>query len=349
MKQNRILITGGAGFIGSHLAETLLDRGFSVTIIDDLSTGKWENLQHFKASARLKVLVASAADTALLEREVPRHHFVYHLASSVGVKLIIDRPIETVQNIFHTTDAVLQACSKYRRPVLITSTSEVYGRSDEIPFREDSDVVMGATSKRRWAYACAKALDEFLALAHFYETNLPVFIVRLFNTVGPRQTGQYGMVIPTLLAQAIAGSPMTVYGDGKQARCFCSVHDVVEALTRFPASPAASGTVINLGSQEEVSIMALAERIKKLTGSGSEIVLVPYEEAYGPGFDDMKRRVPDISRASELLHWTPSRTLDEIILEMTSCLTEPSHARRNAADLALQNSGSLYAVQASSH
>jgi UDP-glucose 4-epimerase len=312
----RILITGGAGFIGSHLTEALLRTGSRVTIIDDLSTGRWENLDHLKGSSNLKVIISSAADTALLEREVPRHHFVYHLASSVGVKLIIDQPVQTVQNIFQTTEAVFEVCSKYRRPVLMTSTSEVYGKSENIPFQEDADIVMGATSKRRWSYACAKALDEFLALAHFYETNLPVFVVRLFNTVGPRQASRYGMVLPNLLEQALAGRPMTVYGSGSQSRCFCSVHDIIEALTKFPDRPEASGTVINLGTQEEISITGLAQRIKKLTNSPSEIVYVPYQEAYGPGFDDMKRRVPDITRAGKLLDWRPSRTLDQIITEM---------------------------------
>jgi UDP-glucose 4-epimerase len=327
MKHDRILITGGAGFIGSYLAEELLARGSWVTVIDDLSTGRWENLDHLKENPRLKVLIASAADAELLEREVPRHHFVYHLASSVGVKLIIERPVETVQNIFQTTEAALKVCSKYRRPVLITSTSEVYGKSEQIPFKEDADVVLGATSKRRWAYACAKALDEFLALAHYYETNLPVFIVRLFNTVGPRQTSRYGMVLPNLLDQALSGKPMTVYGEGTQARCFCSVHDVTDALVRFPVSEA-SGTVINLGSQEEISIMNLAWKIKKLTGSNSEIVLIPYEQAYGPGFDDMRRRVPDITRAKQLLRWEPSRTLDEIILEMAEGVASAAQGQR---------------------
>jgi UDP-glucose 4-epimerase len=312
----RIIITGGAGFIGSHLAEACIARGATVTVIDDLSTGSCANIKNLQTLKRFRMLVASASDRVLLDREVARHDFVYHLASSVGVKLIIERPVATVQNIFDSTDAILQACSKYRRPVLITSTSEVYGRSEQLPFREDADVVMGATSKRRWAYACAKALDEFLALAHFYETNLPVFLVRLFNTVGPRQTSRYGMVLPTLIRQAISGQPLTVYGTGTQSRCFCSVHDVVEALMRFPSHPEASGTVMNLGSQEEISIMDLARTVKHLAGSDSEVRLIPYEQAYGPGFDDMYRRVPDLTRATKYLDWFPTRRLESIILEM---------------------------------
>lgn len=335
MKCDRVLVTGGAGFIGSHLTEALLRQGSWVTVIDDLSTGRWENLDHLKEPARLKVIIASVTDVGLLEREVPTHDFVYHLASSVGVKLIIERPVQTVQNIFQTTEAVLAVCSKYRRPVLLTSTSEVYGKSDKVPFKEDCDTVMGATSKRRWAYACAKALDEFLALAHYTETHLPVFIVRLFNTVGPRQTGRYGMVLPNLLGQAMTGSSMTVYGDGTQSRCFCSVHDITDGLIRFLTSPHAAGKVVNLGSQEEISIMDLARRIQRLTGSSSEIFLVPYEQAYGPGFDDMKRRVPDLRRASELLGWGPSRTLDEIILEMAESLSSTVTGRGHL-DLAAQ-------------
>lgn len=325
MNYRRILITGGAGFIGSHLVEELLTRNMAVTVIDDLSTGRWSNLDHL-SDKRLRVIVASAADVKLLEKEVPRHDFVYHLASAVGVKLIIDRPVQTVRNIVQTTETVMEMCSKYRRPVLLTSTSEVYGKSDSIPFREDSDVVMGATSKRRWAYACAKALDEFLVLAHSYETNLPVFIVRLFNTVGPRQTGRYGMVVPTLIEQALSGGPMTVYGSGQQSRCFCSVHDVVDALARFLESPGAAGMVVNIGTQEEITILGLAELIKQLTGSRSEIALIPYDKAYGPGFDDMPRRMPDLTRAYELLGWKPARTLRDIIIEIASAfvpLSEP--------------------------
>jgi UDP-glucose 4-epimerase len=320
MNYRKILITGGAGFIGSHLTEELLGRDMAVTVIDNLSTGSWSNLDHLSHNKRLRVIVASADDKRLLEKEVPRHDFVYHLASAVGVKLIIEQPVQTVQNIVETTEAVMNACSKYRRPVLLTSTSEVYGKSEAIPFREDSDIVMGATSKRRWAYACAKALDEFLVLAHFYETNLPVFIVRLFNTVGPRQTGRYGMVLPSLVGQALSGKPISVYGSGRQSRCFCSVHDVVNALTRFLESPGAAGKVINIGSEEETTILGLAEKIKQLTGSRSEIVLIPYEQAYGPGFDDMMRRVPDLTRAYEQLGWAPKRRLNDIITEIASTI-----------------------------
>jgi UDP-glucose 4-epimerase len=326
MNYRKILITGGAGFIGSHLTEELLGRDMAVTVIDNLSTGNWSNLDHLSHHKRLRVIVASADDTRLLEKEVPRHDFVYHLASAVGVKLIIDQPVHTVQNIVETTEAVMNTCSKYRRPVLLTSTSEVYGKSEAIPFREDADIVMGATSKRRWAYACAKALDEFLVLAHSYETNLPVFIVRLFNTVGPRQTGRYGMVLPSLIEQALSGKPMTVYGSGRQSRCFCSVHDVVNALTRFLESPGAAGKVINIGTEEEITILALAEKIKDLTASRSEILLISYEQAYGPGFDDMMRRVPDLTRADELLGWAPKRRLNDIITEIASKMA-PSDER----------------------
>jgi len=308
-----VLVTGGCGFVGSHLTEALLSGGAHVTIIDDLSTGRWRNIEHLQHHPQLRVIVASANDRSLLEKEVPAHDLVYHLASAVGVKLIIDHPVKTVETIFQVTDSVLGACSRYRRPVVIFSTSEVYGKSIQIPFREDDDVVMGPTEKRRWAYACAKALDEFLALAHFYETNLPVYIVRLFNTVGPRQSSQYGMVLPTFVEQAIAGKPLTVYGDGQQRRCFCSVTDVVEGLITLPRVPAAIGKVINLGSEEEISIEDLAKRVIQLCESTSQIKFVPYDQAYGPGFDDMTRRVPDLTRATELLAWRPKQSLSEII------------------------------------
>ena len=312
-RPQRVLVTGGAGFIGSHLAERLLGDGAQVTVVDNLSTGRWENIANISNHPNFRAIVASCAERELMEAEIARHDLVYHLASAVGVKLIIERPVETVDTIFHTTDVVLKAASKFRRPVLLTSTSEVYGKSEDIPFREDADVVMGATSKRRWAYACAKALDEFLVLAHFYQTHLPVFIVRLFNTVGPRQSGQYGMVLPNFVHSALENRPITVYGDGTQRRCFCAVGDVVEALVRLPLTPAAAGMVVNVGSQEEVTIRELAERCRAACGSKSEIVQIPYDSAYGPGFDDMRRRVPDLKRVKELIGWSPTQALDQII------------------------------------
>src|SRR5215216_557107 len=318
MTFKNVLITGGAGFIGSHLSEALLGTGCHVTVIDDLSTGKWSNVAHLEEDPNFTIIITSAGDRDLLEKEVPKHDVVYHLASAVGVKLIIEEPVKTIETIFHSTDLVLRACSKYRRPFLLTSTSEVYGRSDAIPFREDEDVVMGPTEKRRWAYACAKALDEFLALAHFYETHLPVFIVRLFNTVGPRQVSQYGMVLPSFVRQALEGKPITVYGDGNQQRCFCSVYDVVEGLIKLLGVPSATGKVVYLGSQEEVSIRALAERVRDILCSSSEIVYIPYEEAYGPGFDDMRRRVPDLTRAKDLLGWEPKYSIDETIMQIAA-------------------------------
>lgn len=318
MDQRRYLITGGAGFVGSHLSEALLDAGHAVSIIDNLSTGRWTNIGHLEGRPGFRVLIAPAEDERLLKREVPEHDVVYHLASAVGVKFIIDRPVETVQTIVRTTDVLMDACSRYRRPMLLTSTSEVYGKSKELPFREDADVVMGATSKRRWAYACAKALDEFLVLAHYYEMSLPVFVVRLFNTVGPRQTGQYGMVLPTFVRQAMAGHDVTVYGDGTQRRCFCSVHDVVRALVDLTSCPDAVGQVVNVGSQEEVSMTELAERVLQRTGSASNILYIPYEQAYGPGFDDMARRIPDTGKVSRLIGWVPERKLDAIVDELVA-------------------------------
>jgi UDP-glucose 4-epimerase len=319
-RPQKILVTGGAGFIGSHLTDALLRGGSHVTVIDNLSTGKWSNIDRLKDHPGFRAVIAACEERPLLEAEVAQHDLVYHLASAVGVKLIIEKPVETVETIFHGTDVVLKAASKFRRPVLLTSTSEVYGKSEDIPFREDADVVMGPTSKRRWAYACAKALDEFLALAHFYQTNLPVYIVRLFNTVGPRQTAQYGMVLPSLVRQALDNKPLTVFGDGSQRRCFCSVFDVVDALVRLAQAPAAAGRVVNVGSQEEVTIQELAERVRTLCRSKSEIVHVPYESAYGPGFDDMRRRVPDLTRVRELIGWAPKHNLDAIITQVAESM-----------------------------
>jgi UDP-glucose 4-epimerase len=328
MTYEKVLVTGGAGFIGSHLCELLLRQGRSVTVIDDLSTGRWANIDHLKKDPRFRVIVASATERELVTEEVARHDLVYHLASAVGVKLIIDQPVKTVETIFHATDVVLGACARYHRPVVITSTSEVYGKSEQIPFLEDADVVMGPTEKRRWAYACAKALDEFLALAHYHQSLLPVHIVRLFNTVGPSQTGQYGMVVPSFVRQALGGQPLTVYGDGTQRRCFCSVHDVVEGLFRLPMNEDSAGQVVNLGTQEEVSIRELADVVIDVCRSDSPIEFVPYEQAYGTGFDDMMRRVPDTTRAAQLIGWDPAWRLHEIVEEIAV------HAHRRPPALA---------------
>lgn len=307
------LVTGGAGFIGSHLTEALLAEGNSVTVLDDLSTGRWANIAALEKNPNFRAIIASADERPLVEAEVARHDFVFHLASAVGVQLIIDRPVETVQRIVRTTDALVEACARYRKPILLTSTSEVYGKSETVPFREESDVTMGPTSKRRWAYAAAKMLDEFLLLSHYHQSSLPVYIARLFNTVGPRQSGRYGMVLPRFVEAARRGDPLPVYGDGNQRRCFCSVFDVVRGLMAFEGTTEAVGRVVNLGSSEEISIRDLAERVVSILDSSSKTVFVPYEEAYGPGFDDMLRRIPDTTRARDWLGWTPTVSLDEII------------------------------------
>jgi UDP-glucose 4-epimerase len=315
-RYKHVLVTGGAGFIGSHLTEALLNEGCAVTIVDDLSTGRWENISHLEGLEGFRAIISSADDRDLLAAEMPRHDFVFHLASAVGVRNIVEHPVHTVQSIFGPTEAVLHFCARYRRPFLLTSTSEVYGKSEAIPFREESDTVMGPTEKRRWAYACAKALDEFLALAYHHETRLPVYVVRLFNTVGRRQTGQYGMVLPSFVKRALAGEALLVHGDGEQQRCFCSVLDIVQGLLRVALCKEAVGRVVNLGSQDEVSMKALARRVVELTNSKSEIRIVPYSEVYGEGFDDMRRRVPDLGRAKALVDWAPRYGLDDIIRQV---------------------------------
>jgi UDP-glucose 4-epimerase len=291
-------------------------------VIDDLSTGNWSNIAHLESNPNFHAIIASADERPLLEHEVPKHDFIYHLASAVGVKLIIDRPVETVQRIVRTTDSLVDVCTRYRLPLLLTSTSEVYGKSEHIPFSEDNDITIGATSKRRWAYASAKMLDEFLVLAHHYQTSLPVFIVRLFNTVGPKQTGQYGMVVPRFINAAINNKPLEIYGDGNQQRCFCSVFDVVEALLKFDSTPQAIGQVINLGTNEEISIRQLAEKIIKTLNSNSELKFISYEDAYGLGFDDMRRRIPDLNKAKKILNWKPKTKLDEIIKQIHKSMIE---------------------------
>jgi UDP-glucose 4-epimerase len=316
--EKRALITGGAGFIGSHLAERLLRDGVHVTILDDLSTGRYSNVQHLEGNPRVRLIIDSILNEFLAEELIRECDRVYHLASAVGVKLVMDQPVKTIETIFGGTDVVLRNCSRYRKRVLITSTSEVYGKGTSVPFREDDDVLTGATSKHRWAYACAKALDEFLALAHFRETRLPVVIVRLFNTVGPRQTGQYGMVVPRFVQAALRNEPICVHGDGEQTRCFAHVLDVVEALAKALEVPGCFGQVINIGNSDEVSIRKLAELAVQITGSSSVIRSIPYSEAYGEGFEDMRRRVPCLDKAKRLLEYKLRYDLQAIIKDVAA-------------------------------
>ncbi len=309
----RVLITGGAGFIGSHLADAHLERGDEVFIIDDLSTGSIDNIQHLRGHPRFHYTIESVRHASTVAELVDQCDVVFHLAAAVGVKLIVESPVRTIETNVHGTEVVLAQASKKKKKVLIASTSEVYGLSDDVPFREDGNLVLGATTKGRWSYACSKALDEFLALAYWRERKQPTVLVRLFNTVGPRQTGQYGMVVPTFVKQALAGRPITIYGDGSQSRCFTHVGDVVRALMGLMDHPGAVGEVFNVGSREEVTIQQLAERVLALTGSTSAIVHVPYEQAYGEGFEDMPRRVPDVGKIQNLIGYSPSKSLDEIL------------------------------------
>jgi len=309
----KILITGGAGFIGSHLSDAYLKRGDEVYVIDDLSTGRIENIQHLKGQPRFHYTIDTVHNHPLTAELVDQADVVFHLAAAVGVKLIVESPVRTIETNVRGTEVVLSIANKKKKKVLLASTSEVYGLSTDVPFREDGNLVMGATTKGRWSYACSKAIDEFLALAYWREKKLPTIVVRLFNTVGPRQTGQYGMVIPTFVKQALAGRPITVYGDGKQSRCFGYVGDVVGALIKLMDHKDAVGNVFNIGSNEEISILQLAQRIKELTQSDSEIVFVPYDEAYEEGFEDMPRRIPDISKVRNLVGFEPKMTLDGIL------------------------------------
>ena len=326
----RYLITGGAGFIGSHLSDLLLDEGHSVHVLDDLSTGRLENVAQLEGHPDFACTVGSVSDERLVAELVADADAVVHLAAAVGVRLVVERPVRAIETNVHCTEVVLAHADEQHKPVMVASTSEVYGKSEALPFREDGDLQMGATSKARWAYACSKAIDEFLAMAYWRERELPVTVVRLFNTVGPRQTGSYGMVLPRLVGQALAGEPLTVYGDGRQMRCFCHVADVVRALSGLLCEPRAAGNVFNVGSTEEVSIAELARRIIEHTGSSSEINTIPYEEVYGAGFEDMFRRVPDIAKIKSLTGWSPSRSLDEIIGDVTDDLRR-SAGERSAA------------------
>lgn len=314
----KILITGGAGFIGSHLADKLIGEGHEITAIDNLSTGRYSNVEHLEGHDRFRLIIDTVLNERLMEELIRETDRVYHMASAVGVRLIMERPVQTIETIFRGTDVVLGFCSRYRKRVLIPSTSEVYGKGISVPFKEDDDLLTGATDKHRWAYACAKTLDEFLALAHWKETRLPVSVVRLFNTVGPRQTGQYGMVVPRFVHAAMKNEPIEIHGDGSQSRCFGHVLDVVEGLTRLLEDPNCFGQVVNLGSDEEVTIKQLAERAVDLTGSKSELRYLPYDVAYGEGFEDMQRRVPSLEKARRMIGYQPTRTLNDIINDVAA-------------------------------
>src|SRR5215212_9173583 len=309
----RVLITGGAGFVGSHLADALLAAGHEVSIVDDLSTGSMENIAHLKTHPRFRYTIESITNEPLLAELIDGSDIVFHLAAAVGVKKIVEEPVHTIETNVHGTEVVLKHANKKKKLVVIASTSEVYGKSTAVPFHEDDDLVLGPTPKHRWAYACSKAIDEFLALAYWKEKKLPVIIVRFFNTVGPRQSGQYGMVIPNFVRQALAGRPITVHGDGTQSRSFTYVGDVVGALVKLASEPKAIGGVFNIGNVDEVSIRELADRVKAATGSSSAIQYIPYDQAYEEGFEDMPRRVPDIGKLAKLVGYKPKVELDEII------------------------------------
>jgi UDP-glucose 4-epimerase len=312
----RALITGGAGFIGSHLSDALLSHGHHVLALDNLSTGSIDNIAHLRGRPNFEYFIDSVNNEPLLAELIDRSDVVFHFAAAVGVKLIVEQPVYTIETNVHGTEVVLKHANKKKKLVVIASTSEVYGKSDDVPFREDSDLVMGPTVKHRWAYACSKAIDEFLALAYWKERKLPVIIVRFFNTVGPRQTGQYGMVIPNFVRQALAGEPVTVFGDGTQSRSFTHVTDVVEALLKLVNEPKAIGQVINIGNMQEVTIQKLAERVIELSGSKSTIKFIPYDEAYESGFEDMPRRVPDLSKISALIGYQTQHALDDILVQV---------------------------------
>jgi UDP-glucose 4-epimerase len=307
----KILITGGAGFIGSHLAERHLALGDEVYIIDDLSTGSIANIQHLKIHPQFTYHIDSANNMRLMAELVDLSDVIYHLAAAVGVRLILDSPVRTIETNIRCTETVLSLAETKRKRVLIASSSEVYGKKEQIPFREDDDLVLGATSKARWSYACSKAIDEFLAIAYWKERRVPTVIARMFNTIGPRQTGRYGMVMPNFVAQALSGADIRVFGDGQQSRCFTHVSDAVDALIGIAAHPDANGEVYNVGGNHEITILQLAERIKEMTQSSSRIVFVPYSTAYEEGFEDMRRRVPDVSKLNRLIGYAPKISLED--------------------------------------
>jgi UDP-glucose 4-epimerase len=313
MMPKKFLVTGGAGFIGSHLTERLLGEGHAVTVLDDLSTGRLSNLAQVIDHSQFRLIRDSVESESTVALLMANCDAVFHLASAVGVQLIVDQPVRTIQTTIHGTEVVLQAAYRFNRPVLITSSSEVYGKGARVPFSEDDDVVMGSTKSPRWCYAYSKAIDEYLGLAYHRQYNLPVVIVRLFNTVGPRQVGQYGMVLPRFVTAALANQPLQVYGDGSQTRCFCHVQDVIDGLTRLMQTPTAVGQVFNLGSDDEISINELAQRVIRATGSSSKVQYISYEKAYGQAFDDLPRRVPRLDRIRSVIPFAPKNTLDQII------------------------------------
>jgi len=312
------LLTGGAGFIGSHLAERLLKDGHSLTILDDFSTGREANLSHLRFNPKLDLIRDTVESEQTAALVVSRADAIFHLAAAVGVKLVAEEPVRTIRTTIHGTEVILEAAHRFGKPVLITSSSEVYGKGTRVPFREEDDVLMGATKFSRWCYAYSKGIDEFLGLAYHKQFALPVTLVRLFNTVGPRQVGMYGMVLPRFIAAAQANQPLEVYGDGSQTRCFCHVFDVVEALIRLMNTPTAVGDVFNLGGHEEISINGLAARVIALTDSKSEIRHIPYEQAYGRAFDDLPRRVPDLTKIKSAIGFAPKYNLDQIIKSILS-------------------------------
>ncbi|HLJ90100.1 MAG TPA: GDP-mannose 4,6-dehydratase [Candidatus Angelobacter sp.] len=324
-----VLITGGAGFIGSHLAERLVDRGEHVAIVDDLSTGSVQNIQHLKAAKNFEYYLESVTNQQLMAELVDAADVIYHLAAAVGVRLIVENPVQTMETNIRGTEVVLALAAKKRKRVLITSTSEVYGKRDHVPFCEDDDLVMGPPDKGRWSYACSKLIDEFLAVGYWKEKQVPTVVARLFNVVGPRQTDRYGMVIPNLVKQALAGIDMTVFGDGSQTRCFTHVNDAVKALIAVAEHPDANGEVYNIGSDEEISILQLAHTIKDMVASESRIVMIPYDCAYNQGFEDMMRRVPDLTKVAGLIGYRPSMNLEEILLDTIKYHIERLAVARN--------------------
>jgi UDP-glucose 4-epimerase len=327
----RYLITGGAGFIGSHLAERLLNRNDKVVLLDNLSTGSMENIRHLKSSENLQYHLDGIENKQLLAELVDDADIVVHFAAAVGVKLIVESPVRTIETNVNGTQLVLEAASKKKKLVLLASTSEVYGKNTQVPFREDADLVLGPTTKGRWSYAASKALDEFLAISYWKEKKQPVIVVRFFNTVGPRQTGRYGMVLPNFVQRALKNEPIEVYGDGKQSRCFCDVRDTVEALTRLFSLERAIGEVINIGNTEEVTIEELANQVKQRTGSSSSIAYIPYDKAYEPGFEDMMRRVPSIDKLDSLTGFRPQTKLTEIIDRVSAYYQQDGVHLANAA------------------